>query len=154
MVLQCLERFGINVMNRDYKIILLLCFLALLSIVVWVKRTESVAQKLVCADIVSGCGNDLFKVKFVSRPQLMKPIRLQLETANAKQVYASFVMEKMEMGLNRYHLLKQGDSDLWLAEVTLPVCAQGRSDWVVQVEIKTQFKTMYYQIPFKIDAKS
>jgi hypothetical protein len=84
----------------------------------------------------------------------MKPIRLQLETANAKQVYASFVMEKMEMGLNRYHLLKQGDSDLWLAEVTLPVCAQGRSDWVVQVEIKTQFKTMYYQIPFKIDAKS
>jgi len=60
----------------------------------------------------------------------------------------------MEMGLNRYHLLKQADSDFWFAEVTLPVCVQGRSDWVVELEIKTQLETMHYQIPFKVDAKN
>lgn len=141
-------------MSRYYKIISVVCIFTLASIVIWVKRTESVAQKLVCTDIVSGCGNDLFKLKFLNSPQVMKPIRLQLETVNARQVYASFAMERMEMGLNRYHLLKQADSDLWFAEVTLPVCVQGRSDWVVELEIKTQLETMHYQIPFKVDAKN
>ena len=141
-------------MSRYYKIISVVCIFTLASIVIWVKRTESVAQNLVCTDIVSGCGNDLFKLKFLNSPQVMKPIRLQLETANARQVYASFAMERMEMGLNRYHLLKQADSDLWFAEVTLPVCVQGRSDWVVELEIKTQLETMHYQIPFKVDAKN
>lgn len=92
-------------MSRYYKIISVVCIFTLASIVIWVKRTESVAQKLVCTDIVSGCGNDLFKLKFLNSPQVMKPIRLQLETANARQVYASFAMERMEMGLNRYHCL-------------------------------------------------
>jgi len=141
-------------MSRYYKIISVVCIFTLASIFIWVKRNESVAQKLVCTDIVSGCGNDLFKLKFLKSPQLMKPIRLQLETANARQVYASFAMERMEMGLNRYHLLKQADSDLWFAEVTLPVCVQGRSDWVIELEIKTQLETMHYQIPFKVDAKN
>lgn len=141
-------------MSRYYKIISVVCIFTLASIVIWVKRTESVAQKLVCTDIVSGCGNDLFKLKFLNSPQVMKPIRLQLETVNARQVYASFAMERMEMGLNRYHLIKQADSDLWFAEVTLPVCVQGRSDWVVELEIKTQLETMHYQIPFKVDAKN
>lgn len=141
-------------MSRYYKIISVVCIFTLASIVIWVKRTESVAQKLVCTDILSGCGNDLFKLKFLNSPQVMKPIRLQLETVNARQVYASFAMERMEMGLNRYHLLKRPDSDLWFAEVTLPVCVQGRSDWVVELEIKTQLETMHYQIPFKVDAKN
>lgn len=141
-------------MSRYYKIISVVCIITLASIAIWVKRTESVAQKLFCTDILSGCGNDLFKLKFLNSPQVMKPIRLQLETANARQVYASFAMERMEMGLNRYHLLKQADSDLWFAEVTLPVCVQGRSDWVVELEIKTQLETMHYQIPFKVDAKN
>lgn len=141
-------------MSRYYKIISVVCIFTLASIVIWVKRTESVAQKLVCTDIVSGCGNDLFKLKFLNSPQVMKPIRLQLETVNARQVYASFAMERMEMGLNRYHLLKRPDLDLWFAEVTLPVCVQGRSDWVVELEIKTQLETMHYQIPFKVDAKN
>jgi hypothetical protein len=141
-------------MTRYYKIISVVCIFALASIVIWVKRTGSVEQELVCTDIVSGCGNDLFKLKFLNSPQVMKPIRLELETANARQVYASFAMERMEMGLNRYHLLKQADSDFWFAEVTLPVCVQGRSDWVVELEIKTQLQTMHYQIPFKVDAKN
>lgn len=141
-------------MSRYYKIISVVCIFTLASIVIWVKRTESVAQNLVCTDIVSGCGNDLFKLKFLNSPQVMKPIRLELETANASQVYASFAMERMEMGLNRYHLLKQSDSNLWLAEVTLPVCVQGRSNWVIELEVKTQLKTMRYRIPFKVDAKN
>ena len=141
-------------MSRYYKIISVVCIFTLASIVIWVKRTESVAKKLVCTDIVSGCGNDLFKLKFLNSPQVMKPIRLQLVTANARQVYASFAMVRMEMGLNRYHLLKLADSVLWFAEVTLPVCVQGRSDWVIELEVKTQLKTMRYRIPFKVDAKN
>lgn len=153
-MLQCLERFGINLMNRYYGILLAIGVFVLAGIFIWAERTQSEAQNLGCADIMTGCGNDLFRLKFISAPQVMKPIRLNLETKNAKQVYVSFSMEKMEMGLNRYQLIKQGDLDLWLADVTLPVCVQGRSDWIAEVEIKTQLQTMRYQIPFKIDAKN
>ena len=141
-------------MNRHYRIILAIGIFFITSIFIWSERNGSVAQNLACADIMTGCGNELFKLKFISSPQVMKPMRLQLETNNAKQVYVSFSMEKMEMGLNRYQLIKQGDLELWMGEVTLPVCVQGRSDWVVEVEIKNQLQTMRYQIPFKVDAKN
>jgi hypothetical protein len=141
-------------MNRYYKIILAVCIFGLLSVLIWTKQTPSLPQKLGCADIEAGCGNDIFKLKFMSSPAVMKPMRLYLETKNAKQVYVAFAMEKMDMGLNRYRLIKQGDLDLWLGDFTLPVCVQGRSDWIVEVEIKTQLETMYYQIPFKVDTKN
>jgi hypothetical protein len=106
-------------------------------------------QKVVCENILSGCGNQDFILKFLNEPKVMKPINVQLIVPNAKQVFLSFAMENMEMGLNRYQLFNKVGTNIWEAQVTLPVCVQGRSDWVVQLEIKKGKHATLYELPFK-----
>ncbi|HYG14046.1 MAG TPA: hypothetical protein VD885_07875, partial [Methylophilaceae bacterium] len=61
---------------------------------------------------------------------------------------ASFAMQGMEMGLNRYRLLRQPDGK-WAAEVTLPVCVQGRSDWLMELEVIEPDGAHRYQLAFR-----
>lgn len=106
-------------------------------------------QKVSCENIVSGCGNQDFNLKFVNEPQVMKPNHVLLTVPKAKKVFVSFAMDNMEMGLNRYQMVNKAGADLWVAQVILPVCIQGQSEWKVQLEIKTTKQTTYYQLPFK-----
>ena len=102
-----------------------------------------------CADIGESCGNDLFTVRFLQKPQVMKPMGLKLhlnQSKNVRDVHASFAMQGMEMGLNRYRLIP-ADGD-WQGEVTLPVCAQGRSDWNMLLEIELEGGVQRFLLPF------
>ena len=105
------------------------------------------AQTIPCADITKGCGNQQLQIRFDLTPQVMKPFNLSANIAGATEAYASFSMRDMGMGLNRYRLLQQPDG-VWKAEVTLPVCIRGRSDWVVELEVKTPDGMQRYQLPF------
>jgi len=130
--------------------ILLLILILLASVAVWYGlqfKSGTAVSSIACADITRGCGNQELEVRFDRVPQVMKPFRLDLAAADAVEAYASFGMQGMEMGLNRYRLLKQPDGS-WRANVTLPVCVRGRSDWMLELEIEKTGNRQRYQIPF------
>lgn len=130
--------------------ILLLCLLAFAGVLGWYyfhAENSVKIQTIPCADITKGCGNQHLQIHFDRTPQVMKPFNLSAKVASASEVHASFAMRGMEMGLNRYRLLQKPDG-LWQAEVTLPVCIRGRSDWLVELEVKAPDGTQRYQLPF------
>jgi len=69
----------------------------------------------------------------------LRPFELRLivpEAARAQVMSASvdFIMVGMDMGINRYSLLKQENGD-FVGKVILPVCSIGRSDWLAQLSV-------------------
>ncbi|HEY8353642.1 MAG TPA: hypothetical protein VIK69_01330 [Methylophilaceae bacterium] len=105
-----------------------------------------------CPEIGSGCRLDGLTVATDRMPEIMKPFELTLqwdgkEADGIREVHVSFAMEGMEMGLNRYRLEKRSDT-LWQAEVTLPVCVRGRSDWLMQIDAKTRFGSRRHMLTF------
>jgi hypothetical protein len=110
---------------------------------------------LPCADITQSCGNERFEVQFSEAPQVMKPLHLNLHMNQAeavKNIHIDFAMQSMEMGLNRYRLIQANQSRDWQAEVTLPICVQGRSDWNMLVEVEAEGKLQRFQLPFSATA--
>ncbi len=101
--------------------------------------------EITCNDVVAGCEwvEHGLRVRFDSSPQPMKPFVLGVRVAGAHEVHARFAMRDMQMGVNRYRLLSEG-TDAWKAEVTLPVCMQGRGDWELLLEVDDR----QYRLPF------
>lgn len=115
------------------------------------EKTELVA----CVDIMQSCGNAAFSVRFKEAPQVMKPLNLEFVSTAPKEIQnvrASFAMKGMEMGFNRYQLIKAGQNE-WQAEVTLPVCVQGRSDWEMLIEIEAEEGKQRFLVPFSATKK-
>ena len=107
-------------------------------------------KMLVCPDLHQGCSdeqNDV-QIRFVGTPRNMQPFGVVVTMRKASAVFASFAMQGMEMGLNRYRLLRQPDGT-WAAEVTLPVCVQGRSDWLMELEVIEPDGAQRYQLAFR-----
>lgn len=141
-------------MRRLIQFIAIVCVVCFAVLIITTRLPTEKFQRLSCEDIVSGCGNQEFHLRFVHTPEVMQPMQLVVQVPNAKQVFVSFAMDNMEMGLNRYQLFKQAGKDLWGAEVILPVCVQGGSEWIVQLEIKRHAQTIYYQLPFRTDSQN
>lgn len=91
-----------------------------------------------CADLRQGCRITLpgrmLEVRFSGAPGGLRPFGLAVRAAGVKTPYASFAIPEMDMGPNRYRLLPAG-GNLWQAQVTLPVCASGKRDWVMTLEL-------------------
>ncbi|MGZ8251786.1 MAG: hypothetical protein ACXW1P_05290 [Methylophilaceae bacterium] len=122
-----------------------------LSVAGWfylAKPLDAPVTPITCANIIEGCGNQALKVRLDQVPHVMKPFKLLIEAGGAREVHASIAMQGMEMGLNRYRLIRQADNS-WKAEVTLPVCIQGRSDWVMLVEVAEVVGAKHYQLAFQ-----
>ena len=129
---------------------LLLAMLLLVG-AVWIgsqSNNTQPAQRIACADISKGCEIDGIKLSFDHIPRVMQPFNLQMELQDASEVHASFAMQGMEMGLNRYRLL-QKTGNLWGAKIILPVCVRGRSDWLMLLEVKTAGGLQRYELAFK-----
>lgn len=157
MGLQCNVRFG-NSMKKTGMILfsLLVLIAATIFFLEQKKKQESEKVELIaCADIVHSCGNAKFSVRFKEAPQVMKPLNLVLASISPEQIqniHANFAMKGMEMGFNRYQLLKAGQNE-WQAEVTLPVCVQGRSDWEMLIEMDTAEGKQRFLVPFSAAKK-
>ncbi len=67
-----------------------------------------------------------------------------LETARVK-----FVMSGMSMGLNEYRLIS-ADNNAWEADVTLPICTSGRSDWLAEFSVASKRKRWTLVVPFAL----
>jgi len=120
------------------------------------KLEDDKATLLACADIVQSCGNAELSVRFKETPQVMKPLHLEFVAIGAdkgiQNIHANFAMKGMEMGFNRYQLIK-ADQNKWQAEVTLPVCVQGRSDWEMLLEINAEEGKQRFLVPFSAEKK-
>jgi hypothetical protein len=113
-------------------------------------QTKKIA--IVCPDIAQSCGNAQFSVHFKESPQVMKPLHLELvflDGLSIQNVHAGFAMQDMEMGFNRYQLIKTADAK-WVAEVILPVCLQGRSDWEMTLMIEDTEQQSRFLVPFSV----
>jgi len=100
------------------------------------RPTAVPVHTLACPDVLAGCSNaeGNVHVSFGQAPRIMQPFDLFVAAPGADALFASFDMQGMQMGLNRYRLLP-GPDGRWTAEVVLPVCVQGRSDWQLLLEI-------------------
>ncbi len=115
-------------------------------------QTKTIAIAIVCPDIAQSCGNAQFSVRFKEQPQVMKPLHLELiflDGQSIQNVHAGFAMRGMEMGFNRYQLIKTAEAE-WVAEVTLPVCVQGRSDWEMTLMVEGAEQQSRFLVPFSV----
>ena len=111
---------------------------------------QAVDVSFECPDIAAGCSAAGLSVSTSASPQILKPFALNIEFEDkaTTEVYASFAMEGMDMGLNRYKMIKMADG-AWQAEVTLPVCVRGRADWLMQIDAKNGLGDRRYLVSFQ-----
>jgi hypothetical protein len=64
-----------------------------------------------------------------------------------EDITVSFSMKGMDMGSNRYRLERNRQGG-WQAQVTLPICISGRSDWLADFEVRTADQRLQFSIPF------
>ncbi len=84
------------------------------------------------------------------------PVQLEISTTGlqamtVERVEIDFVMDGMNMGLNRYTLAAAGENR-WHASAILPMCISRRSDWLADVKIYAKQGTWTARFPFQIKA--
>ena len=107
-------------------------------------------------DIQQGCragDTDLSLVlMFGQELQPLKPFPVKVHVQSeipVTSVTVAFSMANMDMGQNRYRLISDGAS-AWFANVTLPVCSAGRSDWIADIELLAKGRRYKVQLPFAV----
>lgn len=93
------------------------------------------------------------EVRFGKQPRALQPFPVNVKltgTEAAEAVYVVFSMPGMDMGLNRYQL--RGDSiSAWNADITLPICLAGRSDWIASFELLFPARRVLLDVPFVLE---
>ena len=110
--------------------------IVLFAVIVLVGCTERAGPVASCAALTQGCALDQDKlfVKTDRAPTPLKPFALTVLAPAAQAVNVEVQMQGMEMGLNRYRLIRQANGE-WRASITLPVCVTGRRDWLMVIEV-------------------
>lgn len=101
---------------------------------------------LACASLAQGCTLEAGKLfaKSDQAPTPLKPFELTVVAPNAREVHVELRMQGMEMGLNRYRLIRQAGGE-WRATLTLPVCVSGRRDWLLVIEADGARRALTFQ---------
>jgi len=93
------------------------------------------------------------QLRFPAPPHALKPFPVQLLVTTDKRVESvvlAFSMAGMDMGLNRYRMVRDPQTGNWRADVTLPVCVSGRSDWIAAVEMVIAGREYRWNVPFVV----
>ena len=105
-------------------------------------------------DVRQGCqvadASVAVTVTFAAEPRALQsfPIRVQLEGhQQADSVTVAFSMQSMDMGSNRYRLIADASGG-WTADITLPICTSGRTDWAADFELVVADRRLQIQVPF------
>ncbi|ULJ68986.1 hypothetical protein MIS45_09530 [Wielerella bovis] len=135
-------------LNKPQKITLAICLFLFAGIKVatifwWQnKQNQSPSQhNHTCQVTQQGCpflGNAIFRLHGVGGHKT--PFRIQADNvpASVKQISASFSMKDMDMGFNRFDLVKQADGSWHTDNVYLPFCTAARHDWLVEWTVDGQ----------------
>lgn len=93
-----------------------------------------------------------FELAAEARPMRAFPVRVAVggdADRSADAVSVEFLMEGMDMGLNRFRLQRR-EPGQWGAQVTLPICTTGRSDWLAVVDVDTADRRYRARFPFEL----
>lgn len=97
---------------------------------------RSVDQVTACR-LERGCSVNLdgqiISVRSDVAPQAARAFALQVEAAQAEEISAQFEMRGMSMATPNYVLRRRGSR--FEANVILPMCVSGRSDWILRLSI-------------------
>lgn len=127
-------------MTNQQKIILAVGLIAFALIKVsllmwWQNRQPPTQATSACEVAVTGCPfGEQGRLRLVGVGDNRTPFQIRAENvpANTQRITASFSMKNMDMGFNRFELIKQGDG-VWVADkVHLPMCSQTRHDWFIE----------------------
>lgn len=133
------------------RLVVVLVLVALVLVAyLWLKPGGATVEPLAiaCEDIVRGCRHGDLTIQAMTTPKVMQAFEMRVTLPEAESVQASFDMQDMQMGVNRYRLQQQPDGS-WRAMVTLPVCVSGSSDWVMTLDIKRPSQPS--KTPYKLE---
>ena len=98
------------------------------------RQPENGAAAVQCDVLAAGCPflqRATLRLRGLTSTKSAFSIEADGVPSGVQSLSASFRMDGMEMGFNRFDLAKQADGS-WRAErVYLPLCTAGRHDWVV-----------------------
>ena len=116
-------------------------------------KQAELLQKVDCKNLIQGCDIGAGLLSFSQIPKPLKPFVITFKNTDSNTklslIKAQFDMQNMQMGFNRYQFTQE-KTGLWQANVILPVCMQGRADWLMLLELTLengQIKKL--EIPFK-----
>ena len=120
--------------------------LIFLTLIVMAACTQRETPVVACAALVRGCAleHDQIMVRSDRAPSPLTPFVLAVTAPAAQEVYVELQMQGMDMGLNRYRLLRQANGE-WRASITLPACVTGRRDWKMVVEVDGTRRALVFQ---------
>lgn len=108
-----------------------------------------------CDPVVSTCvaaadGGLTLGIRMLGRVRTLTkfPIEVQVTGMQPQEVIAEFSMVDMDMGQNRYRLVRD-PAGTWRAEVILPLCTSGRRDWVAAISAHATDRTATARFPFR-----
>lgn len=118
----------------------------LLAVVLLAGCGEPKLAVTACDSLVAGCVamGGTVSVRTDVAPAPLQPFQVMVIAPQARDVAIEFQMQGMDMGPNRYRLVRQADGS-WAGRVTLPVCVSGRRDWQMVVDVDGQ----RVALPFK-----
>ena len=126
-------------------VLLILFAAAKLLLLDWWQKHQPQARAAEC-DLIKGCtlsdGSHVRSTPISTRSAF--DITDENTPAKTQQVSISFSMKDMDMGFNRY-MLKQQSPRTWQAhQIRLPVCVEGRRDYIADITIGGQtFQTTF-----------
>ncbi len=111
---------------------------------------KSTPSMTACPSLVQGCaialGREKIRVQTNISPTPLRLFTLRISGASARAVSVSLQMQGMDMGVNRYRLLRQADGE-WRGTLTLPVCVSGRRDWLMMFDFDGEQRALAFQTP-------
>ena len=132
-----------------YRLILVII---LLSSLLGCEKSVNGVQTIECKDLTLGCDIGVGKITFSQKPKPLAPFiiifKALKQDANLSLIKAQFNMQDMQMGFNEYRFIQE-KTGIWQANVILPVCMQGRADWLMTLEITESGKQKKLAIAFK-----
>lgn len=99
-----------------------------------------------------------FEVSFDENVYYLKPFTISVKTLEKNNheiisIVVDFKMKSMDMGVNRFKLLKVNKMDgkkSWIGKVLLPICVVRRADWNSEIEIITKQNKYIYSFPLDV----
>ena len=96
------------------------------------------------------------ELQLLGAPGALKPFPVAVKINGLKQsadarVIISFEMKGMDMGQIKHKLIRQDDSSDWGANVVLPLCTSGRSDWSANIEVIENKKIYLAEFAFELN---
>jgi len=126
-------------------------------------QKQVLALKLVsngCVDQQGSCrlisAEGEIRLTFVDKVAALRPFVVDLDvstwSSEIESIELDFKMAAMDMGKNRYRLLKQADGH-WQSSVVLPICGAGGSEWLVEIQLKSSNGHWQGAVPFRLQSK-